>query len=174
MKNYNSYSLPDPYPTPRVISKNPYYASILLKDYAGISGELTAINQYIYQYITLQDNYPSISDLTRQVAIIEMHHLELIGKTIQLLGMPPIIHFADHGLLHFWNAKYVYYGKDVYDKLSANINHEATAIQNYRNHQQHINDPFIQELLERIILDEEYHLRLFLRCRDECCDSFTR
>jgi len=75
------YSLPDPYPTPRVMGKNPYYASILLEDYAGISGELTAI-----------------------------HHL--------------------------------------------------------------IDDPFIQELLERIILDEEHHLQLFKTCRDEFCTTF--
>lgn len=161
------YSLAEPYPIPKVICENHYYASILLEDYAGIFGELTAINQYIYHYITLQDSYPEISILTRQVAITEMHHLELLGKIIQLLGELPVMHFADYDVMKFWNAKFVYYNGDVYDKLSANIKHEATAIHNYRSHQQQIDDPFIRKVLERIILDEKYHLQLFLKIRDE-------
>lgn len=161
------YSLVEPYPIPKVICENHYYASILLEDYAGIFGELTAINQYIYHYITLQESYPEISVLARQVARTEMHHLELLGKIIQLLGELPIMHFVDNGVMTFWNAKFVYYSGDVYDKLSANIRHEATAIHNYRSHQQQIDDPFIQKVLERIILDEKYHLQLFLKMRDE-------
>jgi bacterioferritin len=166
------YSLPDPYPKPRVTAENHYYASLLLEDYAGIAGELTAINQYIYHYITLQANYPEISILAREVAITEMKHLELIGKTIQLLGKRPIMRCNQDNVNRFWSAKFVYYGKDVYDKLSANIQHEMNAICNYRNHQRHIADPRIQELLERIILDEKYHLELFSQCRNELSNKF--
>lgn len=169
-----NYSLPEPYPIPRVVGENPYYASLLLQDYAGMSGELTAINQYIYHYITLKDSHPTISVLVRQVAITEMHHLELLGKIIQLLGELPIMHWVDHGAMRSWNAMFVYYGEAVYDKLSANIRHETNAIHNYRKHQQHINDPFIQEVLERIILDEQYHLRLFLHFREEVGIDFDR
>jgi bacterioferritin len=161
-----SCSLPDPYPTPRVLGKNHYYASLLLEDYAGISGELTAIHQYIYHYLTLEDHHTAIATLTQQIAIIEMHHLALLGKTIRLLGKYPIMHSNNHGLIRFWNANFVYYGDTVYDKLSANMKHEMDAIQTYRRHQRLIDDPFIQELLERIILDEEYHLQLFTTCRD--------
>lgn len=166
------YSLPDPYPTPRVMGKNPYYASILLEDYAGISGELTAIHQYIYHYLTLEDCHTKIATLAHQIAIVEMHHLALLGKTIYLLGKYPVMHSNDHGLTRFWNADFVYYGDTVYDKLSANMKHEIDAIQNYRRHQHLIDDPFIQELLERIILDEEHHLQLFKTCRDEFCTTF--
>jgi bacterioferritin len=161
------YSLPEPYPIPRVVGENSYYASLLLQDYAGMSGELTAINQYLYHYITLQDSHPAISVLARQVAITEMHHFKLLAKLIHLLGELPIMHCVNHGAVRFWNAKYICYGETVYDKLSANIRHETNAIHNYRNHQQHINDPFIQEVLERIILDEQYHLRLFLHFREQ-------
>lgn len=165
------YSLPDPYPTPKVLGENHYYASILLEDYAGISGELTAIHQYIYHSLTSED-HTKIATLTQQIAIVEMHHLKLLGKTIQLLGEYPIMYSNDHDLIRFWNAKFVYYGHTVYDKLSANMKHEMDAIQNYRRHQRLIDDPFIQELLERIILDEEHHLQLFKTCRDEFCNTF--
>lgn len=168
----HAYALPDPYPTPRVIGKNPYYASILLEDYAGLPGELTAINQYIYHYLTLKHFHPSIATLCRQVAIVEMHHLELLGETIKLLGTLPLLHSPGSYSMNFWSADCVYYGESLYDKLSANINHELTAIHNYKIHQQYIDDPFVNKLLERIILDEEYHLWLFSTCRDEFCNSF--
>jgi len=145
---------------------------MLLEDYAGISGELTAINQYIYHYITLQDSHPNIAILARQVAITEMRHLEMIGKTIQLLGKLPIPQSNNSGLLKYWSAKNVYYGDSIYDKLTGNIKHEIDAIRIFRSHQQCIDDPFIQELLQRIILDEEYHLWLFSTFRDEFCNCF--
>lgn len=156
----------DPYPAPRVIGENYYYASLLLEDYAGLSGELTAINQYIYHYITLQDCYPAIAKLARQVAIEEMKHFELLGKTIQLLGMPPLARCEHPRSTGFWSAQYVYYGHDIYAKLSANIQHEADAIRLYRYHQKLIDDPYIHELLERIISDEERHFNQFTKCRD--------
>jgi bacterioferritin len=101
-----------------------------------------------------------------------MKHLELLGKTIELLGKRPIMRCNHANVNRFWSAKFVYYGKDVYDRLSANIQHEMDAICNYRNHQRHIADPRIQELLERIILDEEYHLKLFSQCRNELGNKF--
>jgi len=166
------YSLSNPYPVVRVKCENPYFASMLLDDYAGISGELTAINQYIYHCITLQDSHPTIAILARQVAITEMQHLEMIGKTIQLLGKLPIPQSSHNGISEFWSAKNVYYGQSVFDKLSANIKHEMDAISMYKSHLRRIDDPFIRELLKRIILDEEYHLWLFTNCRDDFCNSF--
>ncbi|WP_378954769.1 manganese catalase family protein [Pelosinus sp. sgz500959] len=160
------FMLPDPYPIPKVVKQNYYYASLLAEDYAGMKGELTAITQYIYQYITLQNNYPDIATLAKQIAITEMYHLELLGKTIQLLGEEPIIGCAGYNTMRFWNSQFIYYGEGVYDKLYADINHEKEAIQNYKEHQQCIDDPYIKNLLERIIYDEEYHLHLFSEFQD--------
>ena len=120
----------------------------------------------------MQDSQPNIADLARQVAITEMKHLGMIGKTIQLLGILPIPQSSESGFIKFWNAGNVYYGESVCDKLTSNIKHEMDAIRMYRNHLRHINDPFIQELLKRIILDEEYHLWLFSNFRDEFCNSY--
>jgi hypothetical protein len=53
------YSLPEPYPKPKVTAENHYYASLLLQDYAGISGELTAINQSIYIPLHYPPGQPS-------------------------------------------------------------------------------------------------------------------
>lgn len=169
MDQDHPHLLPDPYPTPKVQGENHHYANLLLHDYAGISGELTAINQYIYHYITLNQSHPEIALTARKVAMNEMHHLELLGQTIQLLGKPPVICCTNHEYVQFWDARFVYYGDDLYDQLTANMKHEIDAIRNYRNHQREIDDPFIQGLLGRIILDEEHHLRLFAQHREELC-----
>ena len=71
------------------MDENHYYASILLEDYAGTSGELTAIHQYMYHHLTLQHSHLNISTLIREIAIVEVHHLELLGETIRLLGQFP-------------------------------------------------------------------------------------
>lgn len=38
-------ALPIPYPEPRVVRPNPYYAMLLLEDYAGAVSEMTAITK---------------------------------------------------------------------------------------------------------------------------------
>lgn len=42
-----TYSSPLPYPEIRVHCKNHHYAKLILKDYAGIISELSAVTQYI-------------------------------------------------------------------------------------------------------------------------------
>lgn len=167
-----SVSLPEPYPVPRVHNENYSYALLLIEDYAGAVGELTAVNQYIFHYLTMQDCHFSIAKLARQVALVEMRHFELLGKTIRLLGKLPIIQCNQRRTVNFWNSKFVYYGNTAYDKLSADIKHEEQAIRNYNKHRRQIEDPFIRELLDRIILDEEHHLRLFSEFRDILCKKY--
>lgn len=162
-------SLPQPYPEPRVLRPNHYYAMLLLEDYAGATSELTAINQYFYHYVTFEEKYEDIAKLEECISIIEMHHLELLAKTIKLLGVNPEYRTLTNNQVVYWNASYVYYGQNVCDRLAADIAAEKQAIQNYRLHQQLIDDPHIKELLERIIMDEQHHLQLFIGYAQKYC-----
>ena len=163
-------ALPDPYPEPRVVRPNHYYAMLLLEDYVGTVSEMTAINQYFYHHLTFE-KYEDLADLEECISIIEMHHLELLGETIRMLGVSPEFRTLTNNHTTFWNASYVYYGKNVCDRLASDIAAEKTAIQQYRQHQQLIDDPYIKELLERIIKDEEYHLKLFRDAADKYCPN---
>ena len=165
-------ALPEPYPEPKVQGPNFYYASLLLDDYAGTGSEMTAVNQYFYHYLTFdRKEIEELAELEECIAIIEMYHLELIGKTISLLGVSPEYFVIDKGTRVYWNASYVYYGKDLCDRLSADIRAEQQAILKYREHQALIRDPNIQGLLERIIKDEEHHLNLFCQAFEKYCPS---
>jgi bacterioferritin len=166
LDHMNEFSLPQAYPVPKVAEKNSYYAMLLLEDYAGAAGELTAITQYMYHSICLNNTDCGVANLSRQIAIAEMRHLELLGKTIELLGVSPSFRCAHHNTSDFWTAKYVYYGSSTVDRLAADVAKEITVIRNYNLHLKMIDDPYIKKLLARILLDEELHLRLFQQAKD--------
>jgi len=163
-------ALPEPYPEPRVKAKNRYYASLLLEDYAGLISESTAINQYFYHYLAFQQ-YPDLAELEECVAIIEMYHMELLGKTIRLLGVSPKLRTLNEKRPVYWNGSYIYYGKNLCDRLAGDIKAEIEAIKQYKYHQQIIDDPYIKELLGRIILDEQHHLKLFRKAAAKYCKT---
>lgn len=167
-------NLPDPYPKPKVVQPNFYYATLLLEDYAGSVSELTAINQYIHHHVVFHDEYEELSDLERCVAIVEMYHLELLAETILLLGVDPKYRTLTCNCSTFWDASYVFYGKGVCDRLAADIAAEKQAIKQYKMHQCLIEDVYIQEMLERILKDEKHHLELFRQAANRYCPDLCR
>lgn len=158
---YLKYSVNLPYPEIKVERKNPQYAELLQDDYAGIVSELTAITQYTYHHFVSGDINKEVSDLVKGIARVEMKHLELLGEAIIKLGGDPLFRgsFSNRG--QFWNGYYVSYSKTIKRILLDNIDAEKKAILQYKRHIELIHDPNIQKLLQRIILDEEYHLTLF-------------
>lgn len=162
-------ALPQPYPEVKVQRPNLYYAELLLEDYAGQVSEMTAINQYFYHHIVFEERFQDLAGLEECISIIEMWHLEMLGETIRLLGVDPKIRTLTNNKKTFWNAEYVYYGREVCDRIAADIAAEKSAIAQYRKHQKLINDPYINNMLERIILDEEHHLRLFSQAMEKYC-----
>lgn len=152
-----------PYPTVRVEKQNIEYANILRQDYAGEVSEDTAVHQYLYQSILKKGTYPEFSDMMEKIAIQEMIHLKLLGETITLLGSEPTFEVKDANLLECvpWSASYVNFTNDLKKMLKDNIIAEKDAIRNYKLHRLIINDTYIRELLNRIIEDEEEHIRIF-------------
>jgi bacterioferritin len=161
-------ALPENYPEPKVTGPNRYYAQLLLEDYSGAVSELTAINQYLYHYFTFW-HHKELAELEECISIIEMKHMELLAETIQLLGVNPEFRVLTGNHPVYWTASFVYYGIEICDKLDADIAAEIQAIENYRIHQRLIDDPCIWQLLERIIMDEEHHLRLFQEAKAKYC-----
>lgn len=150
------YSLPEPYPPVEVTGPNQYYARILLEDTSGKVSEMTAVAQYSYHNFVFEQS--DLRDLLHGISITEMRHLELLSLTIKALGGDPRYRGYDG---RYWNGDLVYYGSDIVDRITADIAAEKLAIGQYQYHQTLIADPHIQNLLERIIKDELYHITLF-------------
>ncbi|MFA7468220.1 MAG: ferritin-like domain-containing protein [Desulfotomaculaceae bacterium] len=163
-------ALPVPYPEVKVQRPNRFYAELLLEDYAGQVSEMTAINQYFHHHIMFEERYPDLAELEECLSIIEMWHFEMLGETIRLLGVDPQFRTLTTNKQTYWCANYVYYGTALCDRLAADVAAEKAAIASYREHQRLIRDPYIVEMLERIIMDEEHHLKLFTEAMNKYCN----
>ena len=101
---------------------------MLLNDYSGINGELTAITLYIYQNLTNFPYYQEIANHLVKIAIVEMHHLSLLGKTIKLLGINPTYIYQDFNKRENWTANFVNYDTNIISQLKYNIQKEQITI----------------------------------------------
>ena len=98
--------------------------------------------------------------MLEKIARVEMKHLELLGKTIRLLGANPKFKFVDISGRHLdnWQSKFVDYTTDLEKMLLDDIKKEYQTIANYEKHISLINDKYIKKLLARIIEDEKIHI----------------
>lgn len=161
MHKRENYSDPSPYPEIRVQGPNLYFAEILMDDYAGMVSEFTAISQYLYHYFFFKDIDKELGELLENVSINEMLHMEILAEIIKLLGGNPVIRGSYSTYGNYWNGSFVYYGTNLCERLKADIDAEHKAIEEYQKHIYFITDPNIQLILQRIILDEKVHIRLF-------------
>lgn len=146
-----------PYPPVEVSCPNSAWVPILRDLYAGQRSELGAITQYCYQSFVLGLRDEEISHMLRGIAIVEMHHLEMLGKLILLCGGVP--EFAD-GRRQWWSGAFPNYCRDCKGALEASLRDEMDAVKAYQAAACSIRDPKIQAVLHRIAKDEEFHIRL--------------
>ena len=166
-------NLPLPYPEVRVSAPNSNYARLLSVAYAGDGGELAAILQYTYGHIMTENEEPAqLSAVLSCVSMTEMRHLEILGELIYKLGGDP--KFCDmqrRGCFDArrwrisgdgcFDASKVNYQTSPEKILRAAIAGEKAAIAMYRDLIRRIDDGCIREILRRIILDEEHHIKIF-------------
>ncbi|MCM8711681.1 manganese catalase family protein [Clostridium sp. SYSU_GA19001] len=162
ISKHTNYIIKLPYPEPKIEIQNVQYANLLLEDYAGAVSEFTAINLYVYQHIVSEGNYDDYAELIGGVSMAEMKHLELLGETIKLLGVKPIYINSACPPGELWSPIYVNFTTHIKEMLREDIQAESKAIETYKYHISIIGDKYIKQLLERIILDEELHLKLFM------------
>lgn len=163
------YADPSLYPEIKVLKPNLYYANLLIDDYAGVISEFTAISQYLYHYFFFKDIDKELGELLENVSITEMLHMEILASTIKKLGGNPLIRGSYSTCNNFWNGSFIYYGKHLCERLKADIDSEYKAIDEYQKHICMINDPYVQKILRRIILDEKVHIKLFNKALLKFC-----
>lgn len=158
-KEHNSVLLPYPPIDPK---PNSHYAQILMEDYAGIVSELTAITKYEYQSVVLMQSFPDFSKELSKIGMVEMHHLDILAQLIFKLGGDPRYRAHSNPTMgHFWSGQNVDYQCSFPTLIYENIQGEKKAIENYRRHLCLIHDVSVQKNIQRIILDEEQHVRIF-------------
>ncbi len=69
----------------RVSRPDPRFARLMLEQFGGGNGELSACMQYFLQAFACHNPYPDKYDLLMDIATEELGHLEIVGATIQML-----------------------------------------------------------------------------------------
>lgn len=152
------------YPKLQNVLKNPVYAQKLYNDFSGNLSELSTILQYTYEHIN-NDLGNTISNIILSISIVEMKHLNMIGKLIQMLGLPP--YYIDASLKP-WNIDCIKYDTgSIKETLRYNIYLEREAIKGYKRAIMGTRNASIQRLFNRIILDERTHIDIFTRLINE-------
>ncbi|MDR3217033.1 MAG: manganese catalase family protein [Clostridiaceae bacterium] len=149
-----------PYPEIDEVEQ-PTEAKKLMNDYAGRGGEYTAIAQYIFQSFIKYDD-AEISNTLRRIAMVEMHHLSYLGTAIAKLGGYPVF----GGVNYPWNGTFVNYAGDPSRLLLLDIKTEEEAIYNYEKTLLVLKNEQVKRLIERIILDEEIHIKVLTSLLD--------
>ncbi|MDD3341207.1 MAG: ferritin family protein [Bacilli bacterium] len=158
-----NFQAPGPYPDPRVEAPNKEYAYMLLQSYTGENSENTASNLYLYQYFIQNEKYQDVANALQRISYVERLHLQLLGETIELLGVHPVYKTksAATETMIPWTADFVNYETEILKQLEIDIVEETAAIRTYEMQREVIQDKYIQELITRIIADEEVHLQIF-------------
>lgn len=155
---HESCSIMLPYPKIDIKEKNINYAKIIKKCYCGVNSELTLVTQYSYQKL-LMNTY--LKDIFDKIAKVEMEHLNILGELLIALGESPSFSLEKRKKNLNWSTKFINNDTSLENILIDNINSEALLIDEYRNIASIVNDENIIAILNRIILDEELHIKIF-------------
>ncbi|PPS43225.1 manganese catalase family protein [Chroococcidiopsis sp. TS-821] len=158
---------------------NPRFAQLLLEQFGGATGELSAALQYWVQSFHVE--HPGIKDMLQDIAIEEFGHLEMVGKLIEahtknvdqteaykstlfaVRGMGP--HFLD-SQGNAWTATYLNEGGNVVRDLRANIAAEAGARQTYEDLIKLAPDEGTKKTLVHLLTREISHTQMFMKALD--------
>jgi Mn-containing catalase len=169
----------DPIHVVKIDSANPKFAQLLLEQFGGATGELTAALQYWVQSFHCEN--AGIRDMLQDIAIEEFGHLEMVGKLIEshtknvdqteayksslfaMRGMGP--HFLD-SQGSAWTAAYINEGGDVVRDLRANIAAEAGARQTYEELIKLAPDEGTKKTLVHLLTREISHTKMFMKALD--------
>jgi Mn-containing catalase len=163
----------------QVDDPDPRFGQLLLEQFGGATGELTAALQYWVQSFHVED--PGIRDMLQDIATEEFSHLEMVGKLIEQhtrkLDQTPVYDaplFRMRGIgPHFldsqgqaWTAAYINEGGNVVRDLRANINAEGGARQTYEALIKVCNDEGSKKTLTHLLTREVSHTAMFMRALD--------
>ncbi|MBQ6819917.1 MAG: manganese catalase family protein [Clostridium sp.] len=147
-----------PYPKVTIKEKNIEYANLLKKCYSGLYSELTLLNQYNYQQLFLEE---TLKNIFKKIATVEMNHLNIIGELIISLGGNPSTNTKRKNKTYYWTSKVIKKYTNLKEILEYNIKSEEEIIKEYRKLAIKINNENIITIINRIILDEELHIKIF-------------
>lgn len=161
MMNGSDFAAKEPYPSLEGIGENPRDLQIVYNDYAGHISEFSAITQYVYHQLEAKgEGDLQIGSSLLSIAQIEMRHLNIFGEMMIKLGGNPRFFYREDGVLRPWQGGLIDDERQIVRMLKSDIWLERQTIDSYRWQSSQVSQPPIGAMLQRLILDEEIHLRI--------------
>ena len=149
-----------PYPAVENFESNRENVRILSPAYADRESELTAILQYIYHANVFSGlKMKQYSRLLMEIAVSEMHHLDMLGNMLYQMGALPVFTSCPPRLFDFYSTAAVSYSCEPEKMIRDDIRGEQEAIRQYQSMLRRLRNESVSAVISRIILDEELHLR---------------
>ena len=139
-----SVDLDLPYPPVQPETHRKEYAYAMLSNVGSDNSEMSAVSLYFYNSILLSPQHAAFARCFHQISIVEMHHLDIFASFAHQMGLDPRLWSVQGGRSHYWTPAYNRYPQQLPALL-----------------QKTIQDANIVANLQRIIQDEEHHVRLF-------------
>ncbi len=161
-----------------VKNPDPKFAELMLEQFGGATGELTASLTYLTQSFHMDD--PGIRDMLQDIGTEELGHLEVVAMLIEqhtkrasqdaqdkaykstlfaIRGPGP--HLVD-SKGSFWDSRYVNEGGDPARDLRSDVAAEAGALQTYENLLKYAEDEGTKKALTFLATREVSHTHMFM------------
>ena len=95
-----------------------------------------------------------------EVALVELHHLEIFGALAVQLGAEPRLWSVQRGRRVWWSPEYNQYNRMMGPLLQSAVRAEEASIRIYENQARWIGDENVRANLRRVLADERCHLEL--------------
>jgi len=155
------YALDMPYPSIEELDVNATYGQIMLSNLGGLHSEMNAVSLYFYNHVILETVWPELSHAMLEICKVEMHHLDIFAKICCRLGVDPRLWDCQNDFLEYWSPGYNVYPRQIHTMLENAIIQEQNTITAYHYQIECIDEPVIQDVLKRIIQDEQWHVEIF-------------
>lgn len=150
-----------PWPDVTVTERNSRYAAAMLSNIGSCSSEMSTISLYVYNNLITRKLFPEISQCFHKISIVEMRHLEAFGELSILLGADPRLWSPINNRMRYWSPACNRYPVQIGPLIANALAGEEEAVRKYQSQANWIRDCRIQAVLNRIIADEQCHIKLF-------------
>lgn len=152
-------------PYPEIVNAKEDLSTVaILKNLAtSRHSELSAVLQYIYQSVVADKVMSDIGAIFEEIGIVEMMHLDMLMHAIVEFGGIPKYEDTQGNMFNVSGINYTIKLKDMLDN---NIAEEKIAIETYKQAINKLKNESLKRLIERFIEDEERHLEIFKKIRN--------
>ena len=146
-----------PYPTLNNLTTDVKSGQIISFAYATQKGELTAILQYLYHQVFMQNFSEKHADTLFMIALAEMKHLHILAQAMEKLGIAPrYVQYPNSKI--YYDTACVSQSVTPQKMIMDDIQVELNAIAEYNKMLFVLKNEEVQAIISRIILDEQLHL----------------